>query len=125
MYINYEIIVKEITEPGVVYEGDGFRVRAFPLRHTKPCVGYAFEEDSRPGAFHPEKAEALGVPRGPLWSRLQSGEAVKAADGSVVEPGQVLGESRSGRKLLLRHRFPLLPRDSGRGRRLRPSGVRG
>ena len=98
MYINYEIIVKEISEPGVVYEGDGFRVRAFPLRHTKPCVGYAFEEDSRPGAFHPEKAEALGVPRGPLWSRLQSGEAVKAADGSVVEPGQVLGESRSGRK---------------------------
>jgi ribonuclease Z len=98
MYINYEIIVKEISEPGVVYEGDGFRVRAFPLRHTKPCVGYAFEEDSRPGAFHPEKAEALGVPRGPLWSRLQSGESVKAADGSVVDPGQVLGESRSGRK---------------------------
>ncbi len=98
MYINYEIIVKEISEPGVVYEGDGFRIRAFPLRHTKPCVGYAFEEDARPGAFHPEKAEALGVPRGPLWSRLQSGESVKAADGSVVEPGQVLGESRSGRK---------------------------
>lgn len=98
MYINYEIIVKEISEPGVVYEGDGFRIRAFPLRHTKPCVGYAFEEEARPGAFHPEKAEALGVPRGPLWSRLQSGESVKAADGSVVEPGQVLGESRSGRK---------------------------
>jgi len=98
MYINYEIIVKEISEPGVVYEGDGFRIRAFPLRHTKPCVGYAFEEEARPGAFHPEKAEALGVTRGPLWSRLQSGESVKAADGSVVEPGQVLGESRSGRK---------------------------
>lgn len=98
MYINYEIIVKEITEPGVVYEGDGFKVRAFPLRHTKPCVGYAFEEDMRPGAFHPEKAEGLGVPRGPLWAKLQGGETVQAADGSPVRPDQVLGEARSGRK---------------------------
>ncbi|GHU98263.1 ribonuclease Z [Spirochaetia bacterium] len=98
MYINYEIIVKEITEPGVVYEGDGFRVRAFPLRHTKPCFGYTMEEDPRPGEFHPDKAAALGVPRGPLWSRLQAGETVQAADGREVRPDEVLGETRSGRK---------------------------
>jgi ribonuclease Z len=98
MYINYEIIVREIIEPGVVYEGDGFRVRAFPLRHTKPCYGYAFEEDGRPGEFHPEKAGSLGVPRGPLWSRLQSGETVKAANGADVRPEDVLGTPRSGRK---------------------------
>jgi len=98
MYINYEIVVREISEPGVAYEGDGFRVRCFPLRHTKPCFGYALEEDARPGEFHPEKAEALGVPRGPLWSRLQKGEAVSAADGSEVLPSDVLGPARSGRK---------------------------
>jgi ribonuclease Z len=98
MYINYEIVVKEISEPGVVYEGDGFHVRAFPLRHTKPCMGYAFEEDGRPGAFHPEKADALNVPRGPLWAKLQAGEAVTARDGSEVRPEQVLGTPRSGRK---------------------------
>jgi ribonuclease Z len=98
MYINYEVIVKEITEPGIVYEGDGFHVRCFPLRHTKPCFGYTLEEDIRPGEFHPEKAESLGVPRGPLWSRLQSGETVKAADGRDVYPNEVLGAARSGRK---------------------------
>lgn len=98
MYINYEIIVKEVVEAGVVYEGDGFKVRAFPLRHTKPCLGFAFEEERRPGAFHPEKAEALGVPRGPLWAKLQGGESVSGFDGSVVTPDQVLGPSRSGRK---------------------------
>jgi ribonuclease Z len=98
MYINYEIIVKEISEPGIVYEGDGFHVRAFPLRHTKPCVGYAFEEDGRPGAFHPEKADALGVPRGPLWAKLQAGENVVARDGTEIHPEQVLGSPRSGRK---------------------------
>jgi ribonuclease Z len=81
-----------------VYQGEGFHVRAFPLRHTKPCYGYTLEEDGRPGEFHPEKAEALGVPRGPLWSRLQSGETVQAADGGEIRPDQVLGPPRTGRK---------------------------
>ncbi|GHV77948.1 ribonuclease Z [Spirochaetia bacterium] len=98
MYINYEIIVQEVTEPGIVYQGEGFHVRAFPLRHTKPCYGYTLEEEMRPGMFHPEKADALGVPRGPLWAQLQAGETVTAADGSEVRPCQVLGETRKGRK---------------------------
>jgi len=98
MYINYEIVIREIKNPGIVYEGDGFHVRAFPLRHTKICYGYTLEEDPRPGEFHPEKAEALGVKRGPLWAALQSGRTVKAVDGTDVTPGQVLGETRTGRK---------------------------
>jgi ribonuclease Z len=98
MYINYEIVVKEITEPGIVYRGDGFHVRAFPLRHTKPCVGYALEEEMRPGEFHPEKAEALKVPRGPLWAKLQGGETVQNADGKDIRPEDVLGPPRLGRK---------------------------
>ena len=98
MYINYQIIVKEITEPGVVHQGEGFRIRAFALRHTKPCLGYTLEEEGRPGIFHPEKAEALGVPRGPLWARLQAGENVEAPDGKVIHPRDVLGPPRSGRK---------------------------
>ncbi|MDR2304244.1 MAG: ribonuclease Z [Treponema sp.] len=98
MYINYEIVVREINGSGLLYEGEDFRVRCFALRHTKPCYGYALEEDGRPGEFHPEKAEELGVSRGPLWSRLQHGETVTAADGSPVRPEDVLGKPRSGRK---------------------------
>ncbi|MDR0643625.1 MAG: ribonuclease Z [Treponema sp.] len=98
MFINYEIVVKEITAPGIVYEGNGFHVRAFQLRHTKPCFGYAFEEYPRPGEFHPDKAVALGVPRGPLWAKLQDGGAVEMDDGSWVTPDMVLGPPRSGRK---------------------------
>ena len=98
MYINYDIVVREVDEPGVVYEGEGFHVRAFSLRHTKPCFGYSLVEDARPGEFHPERAEALGVRRGPLWAALQSGENVKAEDGREVRPEQVLGATRTGRK---------------------------
>jgi ribonuclease Z len=73
-------------------------VRAFPLRHTKPCYGYTLEEDKRPGEFHVERAEALGVKRGPKWAALQSGQTVKAEDGKDVRPDQVLGPERTGRK---------------------------
>ena len=99
MYINYPIVVKEITEPGIVHSGDDYYVRAFPLYHTKTCVGYTLEELDRPGEFNPEKAKALNVPMGPLWSKLQNGESVQASDGTVVAPEQVLGEKRSGRKV--------------------------
>ncbi len=98
MYINYEIIVKEITEPGIVYSTDEFQVRCFRLDHTKPCMGYTFEEFERPGEFNPEAAKALKVPCGPLWAKLQAGNSVTAEDGSIVMPNQVMGEKRKGRK---------------------------
>lgn len=98
MYINYPIVVQEITAPCVVHSGSDFYIRAFPLDHTKTCVGYTLEELDRPGEFNPEKANELGVPCGPLWSQLQKGFEVKATDGSIVKPEQVLGSKRSGRK---------------------------
>ncbi|MCR4735710.1 MAG: ribonuclease Z [Treponema sp.] len=98
MYINYPIIVKEITAPCVVHSGKDFYIRAFPLEHTKTCVGYTLEELDRPGEFYPDKARALGVPCGPLWSQLQNGFEVTTPEGSIVKPEDVLGKKRSGRK---------------------------
>jgi ribonuclease Z len=98
MYINYDIVVQEITGPGTVYTGDGFRVRAFPLNHTKQCYGFCLEESERPGVFHPEKARELGIPEGPLWAKLQGGGEVTLPDGRVIEPTEVMGPLRSGRK---------------------------
>lgn len=99
MYINYEIVVKEIEAPSICHQGDGFAIRAFPLRHTKTCYGYTLEEEPRPGAFHPERAEELGVPRGPLWSRLQAGQPVQTPEGRTVQPEEVLGGARKSRKV--------------------------
>lgn len=102
MYINYDIVVQEIKDPAVVqtvYEGDGFRVRSIPLRHTKVCVGYVLEEDTRSGVFSPDAADSLGVPRGPQWGQLQRGESVELANGQVVKSDQVVGATRAGRKV--------------------------
>ncbi len=101
MFINYEIIVQEISnpqEPQVVYQGEGFKIRSFPLNHSRVCVGYTMEEDPRPGVFHPEKAKELGVPVGKMFSQLQSGQNVTLADGRIITPGEVLGATRPGRK---------------------------
>lgn len=102
MHINYRIIVQEIEDPSVpqtVFSGPGYRVRSFPLSHSRTCVGYSFVEDPRPGVFDPAAAQELGVPRGPLWSVLQRGEDVQLEDGRRVQPSQVLGPARKGRKI--------------------------
>lgn len=98
MYINYPIIVKEITAPCIVHSGDGFSIRCFPLDHTKTCVGYTLEEEDRPGEFNPERASQLGVPVGPMWGMLQKGNPVVTPEGKTVNPEDVMGQKRKGRK---------------------------
>jgi ribonuclease Z len=98
MYINYEIVVREIEGGVPVIRAEDYSICSHSLVHTKPCLAYSLVEKMRPGIFFPEKALALGVARGPLWSRLQGGEEVSLPDGSVVKPGQVMGDERKGRK---------------------------
>ena len=78
MYINYPIIIKEITAPCVVHEGKDFYIRAFPLSHTKTCVGYTLEELDRPGEFNPEKAKELGAKKALLACDRNLGEEAYA-----------------------------------------------
>ncbi|MFW5727229.1 MAG: ribonuclease Z [Spirochaetota bacterium] len=99
MYINYDIVIREVDEPGVVYQGEGFHVEAFWLRHTKPCLGYVLVEDERPGVFKPQEAERLQVPKGPKWAQLQRGESVLSDNGETVRPAAVMGSNRPGRKV--------------------------
>ena len=98
MYINYEIRFIPV-ETGIVFSGDGFTIQAFPLIHTKPCYGYALVEERRKGEFFPEKAEALGIPRGKLWGVLQNGGTVELEDGRIIDSSMVMGEARDGRKI--------------------------
>lgn len=86
-------------EPGPVWHDDEVRVSAFPVAHRGPgCYGFLFEEmERRP--FLAERAEALGVPPGPIRRRLVDGETVVLEDGRRIEPEQVLGPSRKGTRL--------------------------
>ncbi|MDF1568425.1 MAG: ribonuclease Z, partial [Spirochaetaceae bacterium] len=78
---------------------EGYSISSFPLRHSKVCVGYSLVEEPRPGVFYPEKAVEAGVPRGPMWGLLQSGQEVSLENGTLVTPDMVMGDQRSGRKV--------------------------
>ncbi|MEM3607941.1 MAG: ribonuclease Z [Candidatus Bathyarchaeia archaeon] len=95
--IGFPISIYEVSE-GAVYEDRNYRVEAAWMDHTIPCLGYSLTENPRPGKFRPEAAERLGVPKGPLWKRLQMGESVEVA-GRTIHPSEVVGPPRPGVKL--------------------------
>jgi ribonuclease Z len=87
-------------DPGVLLEDDTFVLSAFPVLHRGPgCFGFLFEEKAR-SPFLPEKADQLGVPRGPERGRLVRGETVSLADGTIVYPQDVLGPEQPGARLV-------------------------
>jgi ribonuclease Z len=96
-YLSYALSFKNLHAQGGTVRGEGFTLRYLPLDHTVPTLGFAYEEDERPGRFHIERAKELGVPEGPDWGKLQRGEAVTVG-GKKIRPAQVLGEARRGRK---------------------------
>ncbi len=96
--LTFPLQVKEVSE-GLVYEGQGFQVYSTWVNHSVPTLAYSLVERERPGVFHPEKANQLGVPKGPLWKKLQEGVAVTLNDGRVIRPEQVLGPPRRGFKV--------------------------
>ncbi|MGH2523802.1 MAG: ribonuclease Z, partial [Anaerolineales bacterium] len=91
--------LKEIR-PGLLLEDKSFQLNAFPVLHRGPgCFGFTFEEKShRP--FLVERAEALGVPAGPIRRQLVAGEKVTLPDGRTVGPEAVLGPAERGARLI-------------------------
>ena len=78
---------------------DGADLRCARATHAVPSLAYSVEEADRPGRFDIEKAKALGIPEGPLFNRLQSGETVSHG-GRTFTPEMVLGPPRKGRRVV-------------------------
>ncbi len=95
----FPVKVHEIGEPGVVYEGNSFKVEVCRGDHRLEEWAYAIREKPRPGRFHPEKAKALSVPEGALWKRLQEGEDVEVA-GRIVKSLDVADAPRRGKVIV-------------------------
>jgi len=88
------------VEPGTLLEDELFKLRAFPVEHWRTeALGYSFEEKAR-RPFLPERAEALGVPFGPIRRDLVNGKPVTLPDGRVIQPEEVLGPEVKGLRLV-------------------------
>jgi len=98
--LTFTVEIREICGDGVVCEEEKYVVEAVRSNHVVEGWSFAFVEKPRAGRFYPEKARKLGVPEGELWSRLQRGVAVELAGGRVVQPEEVMGSMRKGRKIV-------------------------
>ncbi|SDL05581.1 ribonuclease Z [Natronorubrum texcoconense] len=97
---SFPVRINEVGDGDVAYRADEYEVRAFETDHDARSVGYALVEDDRKGRFDRDRAEELGVPVGPKFSKLHAGESVELEDGTVVDPDQVVGEPRPGRSIV-------------------------
>ncbi|MFB6160341.1 MAG: ribonuclease Z [Haloferacaceae archaeon] len=98
---EFPVRIDEVSPGSVALDRDEYEVRAFRTEHRTTSVGYALVEADRPGRFDREKAEEeLDVPPGPAYGRLHAGETVELDDGRVIEPEQVVGPPRPGRRVV-------------------------
>jgi len=98
--LTFPVEISEILSEGTILDGEDYTLTAIKSNHSVDSYAYAFVEKPRPGKFYPKKAQALRVPKGELWSKLQSGEEITLPNGRVVKPCEVMGPPRAGRKIV-------------------------
>ncbi len=96
---KYKIFSHEVDE-GEELKFEGYRIKIIRVNHGVPSIAYSLTEDIRPGKFDKPKALKMGIPEGPLFSRLQRGETVTLKNNKKITPEMVLGPPRKGRKLV-------------------------
>jgi ribonuclease Z len=89
-----------LDEGGVLFTEGSASIRAFEVDHRGFALGYEFTYQRPTGKFLPKAAAEYGVPKGPLWRKLASGEAVVLEDGTQVRPDQVSNPPAKGIKIV-------------------------
>jgi ribonuclease Z len=98
---HFEIKVIELT-PEAPLKRNGYSVVPFPVEHgDRSAIGYHIAEETRLGRFNPDKAREFGIPEGPLWGKIHKGEAIDLPDGRRIEPSDLVGPTRPGRRIVL------------------------
>jgi len=94
--LPFELDLIELEALESVERGE-YLIGSIPVTHgNREAFGYALVEQPRPGEFDRAAAIALGVQEGPDFRELQLGRPV-----GDVQPEQVMGTPRAGRKLVI------------------------
>ena len=98
---HFEIKVLELT-PETPVKRQGYSILPFAVEHgDRMAIGYHISEETRLGRFNPAKAHEMGIPEGPLWGKIHKGETVTLPDGRTIEPSELVGPTRPGRRVVL------------------------
>ena len=88
--------VAQDVASGEIVKADEYSISAEALKHTIPCVGFAFSEHEKRKIVM-ARVKQLKIPQGPLLGKLQRGEKITHL-GKVIRPDDVSSIS-PGRKI--------------------------
>jgi len=97
---SYKIISHDLDN-GDQIEFEDYSIHVLKVKHNIPALSYRLWEHQRPGKFNKPNAIEIGVPEGPLFSKLQHGQSVILVNGKKITPDLVLGPSRKGRIIVI------------------------
>ena len=95
--LSFPVLINIIKNEKIV-DNEKFSIYTCKANHSITAYSYLFEEKDKPGRFSVEKAKNLGIPEGELWRKLQNGNQIEN-NGETINPEQVLGEKRPGKKI--------------------------
>ena len=99
--ISFPVEINELDAGAQVGRKD-YSIIPFAVEHRgSRSLGYALVEEDRKGRFNPDRARELGIPEGPLWGEIHRGRAVTLPDGRTIEPSELVGVPRPGRRIVI------------------------
>ncbi|GAA6170120.1 ribonuclease Z [Sessilibacter corallicola] len=99
LHLPYDIVFYHSEDLGKVCVGE-LTVSITELSHRVPSYAYVFTEIKKANNIDQEKLNAAGIPRGPLWGKLQSGEDV-IFNGRTVKAENFIKPASAGRKIII------------------------
>ncbi|XP_059167621.1 zinc phosphodiesterase ELAC protein 1-like isoform X3 [Physella acuta] len=76
-------------------------VQAVWVKHRIPSFSFVIKESAKPGKLNAELLKSKGVPPGPLYAKLKSGQCITTDQGQIISPSDVLGQPIPGRTLVI------------------------
>lgn len=104
---GFDVEIREM-EKGIVLQNKGYTISCVPLKHEIECNGLVFKQSDKEGEFQRSKAEALKIPEGPLWRRLQLGHSVKVGS-KTIKAEQVMDYSKAKKGVKVSYIVDTLP----------------
>lgn len=99
LYLPYELTFVE-TEQFTEQAFGQFAVASTKLSHRVPSYAYSFTEVKVDASLNIEKLNALGIPQGPIWGKLKSGQDVEH-EGQILRSAEFIRYLNKPRKVVV------------------------
>lgn len=99
--VSYPLEIVELEKQGVAFKNKQYQVIYDTLAHAIPTYGFKVIEADQPGELLIDKAQAAGVPKGPLLGKLKAKQQVTLADGTVLDGKDFIGSDKPGKRVAI------------------------